>query len=90
MSFKVHLYSSLQNYTGNRNIVEVEGNTVGKCLDSLTGHFPDLKPMLFDPKGKLLPTIYISVNLNSPKSEPVSRVLTENDELYIILIVAGG
>jgi molybdopterin converting factor small subunit len=90
MSIRVHLYSRLPTYAGKRKIVEVEGRTVGKCLDDLIKHFPDLKTVLFDAQNQLWPTIFISINLNSPQSEPLTRTVTEKDELYVILIAAGG
>ncbi len=90
MSIKVHLYSRLPSFAGNRNIIEVEGSTVGQCLDDLVKQFPDLKPIILDPQGKPWPTIFISINLNSPRSEPLMQTITEKDELYIILIAAGG
>jgi molybdopterin converting factor small subunit len=90
MSVKVHLYSRLPSFAGNRNIVEVEGETVGQCVNNLVAQFPDLKPIILDEQGKPWATIYLSVNLNSPHSEPMTRMLTDQDELYIILIAAGG
>ncbi len=90
MSVKVHLYSQLQTYTENKSIVEVEGNTVGQCLDDLIKKYPKIKPVLMDARGNLLSTVFVSVNLNSPKSEPANQPITRNDELYLILIVSGG
>jgi|WetSurMetagenome_2_1015567.scaffolds.fasta_scaffold881365_1 molybdopterin converting factor small subunit len=90
MSIRVHLYSRLPTFAGNRNLVEVEGSTVGQCLDNLVKQFPDLKTVLFDAQGKLWPTIFVSINLNSPQSEPLTRTIAKKDELYVILIAAGG
>ena len=90
MSVKVHLYSNLPNYADKRNLVEVKGTTIGECLSDLVNQFPGLKPELFDKEGKLLPDVFVSVNLKSPKPEQLDRRITEKDELYLILIVAGG
>jgi molybdopterin converting factor small subunit len=90
MSIKVHLYSSLQNYTDHHDLVEVNGSTVGECLNDLVRQYPDLKPLLLDKNGKVLPTIFVSVNFSSPNPEQVERALTPGDELYIIQIVVGG
>ncbi len=90
MSTRVHLYSRLPTFAGNNNIVEVEGSTIGQCLDNLIKQFPDLKTVLFDAQRKLRPTIFVSINLNSPQSEPLARTITDKDELYLILIAAGG
>jgi len=48
MSIKVHLYSSLQQFTNDRNMVEVSGSTIGECFADLVKQFPKIKPVLFD------------------------------------------
>jgi sulfur-carrier protein len=87
---KVHLYSNLQRYTGNQAIVDIEGNTVGECLDNLIKHFPKLKSALFDKSGKLTSQVFVSINLNSANPEKLSAPLKEADQIYIVIIVAGG
>ncbi|HEX7475337.1 MAG TPA: MoaD/ThiS family protein [Dehalococcoidales bacterium] len=90
MSTKVHLYSNLQRYTQNQSVVEVEGASVGQCLGNLVARYPGLNKIIFDKNRNLLSNIYISVNLNSAQSEPLEKPIGENDQLYVILIVAGG
>jgi molybdopterin converting factor small subunit len=90
MSPKVHLYSSLRRYTDNREIIEVDGTTVGECLVDLVRQFPSLAPLLFDETGKTLEKVFISINLESAYREKLTTPVKENDDLYLILIVAGG
>lgn len=90
MSIKVHLYSSLQQFTNDRNMVEVSGSTIGQCLDDLVKQFPKIKPVLFDKDGKLLGQIFVSVNLKSAYPEELTKLVNDGDELYIALIIAGG
>ena len=90
MSTRVHLYSNLQRYTGNQLTVEVQGDTVGSCLKDLVRQYPALKPVLFDKSGNLQSNIYISLNLTSSKSEQIEKPVGAGDEIYLILIVAGG
>ncbi len=90
MSTKVHLYSNLQSYTDNKSILEIEGSTVGQCLDNLVDRYPALKSRILDKSGHLLSTVFVSLNLNSPNTEPASRPIAAGDEIYLILIVAGG
>ena len=90
MTIKVHLYSSLQQFTNNRNMVEVSGSTIGECLDDLVEQFPKIKPVLFDKDSKLLGHIFTSVNLKSAYPEELAKVVNDGDELYIALIIAGG
>ena len=90
MSIKVHLYSSLPKYAGDQGLVEVDGSTVGQCLNDLVRQFPGLKSHLFDKAGKLLSTVFVSVNLNSANPEQLERPVSDKDELYLVLMVAGG
>jgi MoaD family protein len=87
---KVHLYTNLKRHTGNQSILEIEGDTVGECLDSLVQRFPALKAELFDKDGGLSPQTFVSINFTSANPEKLDRPLNEGDQLYIVKIVAGG
>jgi molybdopterin converting factor small subunit len=90
MSNNIHLYSNLPSFANDQVLVEVHGDTVGQCLADLISQFPRLKSEIFDKNGKLSNQIYISINLESPRSEQVNQVVAEKDEIYVIRIVAGG
>ena len=90
MKTRVNLYSNLRSLTDNNGIVEVEGSTVGECLGDLLKQFPKLATKLLDPEGNILPQVFISVNMNSARPEKKDTPLKAGDELYIVLIVAGG
>lgn len=90
MSIRVHLYSSLRKYADNRDMVDVAGTTVGECLNDLTRQFPSISPILFDETGKPLEKVFVSINLESAYREKMTTPVKENDDLYLILIVAGG
>ena len=90
MSVKVHLYSKLKKYTGDRGIVEVEGTTVGECLKDLVRQYPAITTLLFDEGGRTLDKVFVSINLESTHREKLETPVRENDSLYLILIVAGG
>jgi hypothetical protein len=90
MGTKVHLYSNLPQYACNQTVVEVQGLTIRQCLADLIVRFPGLGPELLDKAGDLQSGIFVSVNLKSPGSEKITRHLEQNDELYLIRIVAGG
>lgn len=90
MSVKIHLYSSLRRYAENRRTVDVNGSTVGECLLDLVRQYPSLSPMLFDETGGALDKVFISINLESAYREKLETPVRENDDVYLILIVAGG
>jgi len=90
MSVRIHLYSGLQKYTGGRDEVSVHGSNVGECLNDLCNQYPEIRPVLFDKNGQLNSIVYVSVNMNSVNPEKLNCPVQENDDLYIILIIAGG
>ncbi len=90
MSTTVHLYSNLQRYTGDQITVDVDGSTVGQCLNNLMEKYPRIKPALFDKNGQLQSLVNLSINLQSVRSEPLNTPLKPGDQLYIILIAMGG
>jgi molybdopterin converting factor small subunit len=72
------------------DIVEVEGNTVGHCLDNLVRKFPGMKKALFDKKGKLLRVIEIYINSKSAYPDELVKQVKDGDNVHITLLLAGG
>jgi len=90
MSVTINLHPNLLQFTNDQAIVEVNGNTVGQCLDDLVKQFPQIKSWLFDKTGKLLNYIEIYVNQESSYPEELAKPVKDGDELHITLIIAGG
>jgi sulfur-carrier protein len=90
MKISTHLYSNLQRFTDEQPLVELEGSTVKDCLIQLVQKFPRINDIIFSRNGSLSPYLYVSVNLESAKSETLERTLSDGDQLYLIQIVAGG
>jgi molybdopterin converting factor small subunit len=90
VSVKVNIHPSLVHLSGGQNIVEVNGNTVGQCLEQLVAKFPEMKSWLFARNGKLNGTIEIYVNSKSSYPEELAMPVKDGDELHIIAIIIGG
>ena len=90
MSVKVNIHPTLHYLTNDTDIAEVNGGTVGECLNDLVQQFPDIKQGLFDKQGKLLNYVDIYVNLESAFPEELAKPVRDGDELHIVLILAGG
>ena len=90
MSITVSIHQSLRHLTGGNAIVEVNGSTVGQCLNELVERFPGIKHRLFDKKGKLLNYIDIYVNLESSYPKELAMPVKDGDKISITLIIAGG
>ena len=90
MSVKIHIHPNLFHFTNDQEVVEVNGSTVGQCLDHLVARFPDIKPGLLDKDGKLLNYVDVYVNGESAYPEELASPVKDGDELHIVLIIAGG
>jgi molybdopterin converting factor small subunit len=94
MSIKVNIfYPHLLQATNNQKEVEVNGTTVGQCLDDLVKQFPDIGKLIFAEQGKLLNFINILVNGESILTyspDPLTKPVKDGDTLDIALMIAGG
>ncbi len=90
MSIKIDIPSYLQPYTNSMEIVEVNGSTVGGCLNHLVKQFPGMEKMLFGKNGKL--HSYVGIYINGEDAYPgeLAKPVKEGDELYILYIISGG
>jgi sulfur-carrier protein len=90
MSVKVNIPKMYQHYANGRNVVEVEGKTVGECLNALVTKYPDIESMLFDGKGNLLNMIEVYVNMQSAYPNEMGRLVKRDDEIHLALVLGGG
>lgn len=70
--------------------VEVDGSTVGQCLDQLVGRYPAFREVLFEKREKLRNNMEIYVNLESAYPEELAKPVRDGDEIYITVMLAGG
>ncbi len=90
MSIKINIHKTHRQFTNGLDIVEVDGNTVGACLDNLVRQFPDMGKVLLNKKGKLLNVIEIYVNLKSAYPNELAKQVKDGDNIHITLMIAGG
>ncbi len=87
---KINIPAYMRSFTNNMEVVEVNGSTVGECLNHLVKQFPGMKKQLFSKNGNLFENIIISVNGESAYPKQLAKPVKEGDELNILLIVGGG
>jgi len=90
LSIKVNIHKTHRQFTNGLDIVEVEGNTVGACLDNLVRQYPGMGKALFDKKGKLLRVIEIYINSKSAYPDELAKQVKDRDNIHITLLLAGG
>ena len=91
MSVTVNIPSGLQDCTNGQAIVEVNGNTVGQCLDELVKQFPSIEKELFDNKGELLSYVHVYVNLENSYPQGLGKLVADGDQFDIVFFtILGG
>ncbi len=62
MSITVKIPGTLRNKTGGESSIDVMGNTVGACLETLIQRYPNLRGEILDAQGRLLMKWDVLVN----------------------------
>ncbi len=78
-----HLSDDVETY-------EVEGDTVGQCLEQLVKAFPQMQEALFTEKGELHHLVEIFVNSESTHPEELAHPTKDGDEIHVITLLSGG
>ena len=87
---KISIPGYMWSFTNNMEVVEVNGSTVGECLNHLVKQFPGMKKQLFSRNDNLFENIIISVNGESAYPEQLAKPVKDGDKLDIIFIIGGG
>ena len=77
-------------YTNNKESVKVKGNNPMECLHALEAKYPDLKRLLYDKEGKLLPRVMFFVNDQRIHANELNNTLKDGDELLISIAIGGA
>jgi len=85
MSIKLNLPPVFSCFTNNQQVSEVNGNTVGECLDHLVKQYPDLKRVIYTEFGKVVSFIDVYINGKDAYPDGLSKPVKDGDELSIIL-----
>jgi molybdopterin converting factor small subunit len=86
----VILHRTHRQFTGGRETVEVQGETVGDCLHHLAKEYPGIGKALFEKKGKLKNHIEVFLNLHTTYPQELAMPVKDGDEIHITAMLAGG
>jgi molybdopterin converting factor small subunit len=90
MSVKVSLHRTHRQFTGGLEVVEVQGVTVGDCLDHLAQEYPGIGEALFEKNGKLKRHIEVFLNLKTTYPQELAVPVKDGDEIHVAVMLAGG
>jgi molybdopterin converting factor small subunit len=80
----------LRRYANDKESVKVKGNNPMECLHALEAKYPDLKRLLYDKEGKLLPRVMFFVNDQKIHANELNGTLKDGDELLISIAIGGA
>ncbi len=84
MSINLFLPANLSKLAKGKDWFEVNGKTVGECLNQLVGLVPALKNVLLSESGDRLSwTFKVLVNQDSTDAEGLATMLEDGDEIEI-------
>ncbi len=90
MPVKVHIHITHRRFTNGQDMVIVEGNTVGECLNQLVKQYPGMEKALFAKKDKLLNVVEIFVNNVTAYPNELTKPVKDGDEINLLVMLAGG
>jgi sulfur-carrier protein len=91
MSIKINIfYPAVQEYLNNLDSVEVNGSTVGECLDDLVRQYPEVGKWIFEERHQLRKPVFVYVNAESTYKVDLSMPVKSNDQLILAVLVTGG
>ena len=90
MPVKVHLHATHRQFTHGLDVVAVEGDTVGECLNHLVRQFPGMEKALFVKKDKLLNSVEVYLNHASAYPNELLKPVKDGDEIHLVVMLAGG
>jgi molybdopterin converting factor small subunit len=90
MPVKVHIHLTHRQFTKGQDVVIVEGNTVGECLNQLVKQYPGMEKALFAKKDKLLNVVEVFVNNATAYPNELAKPVKDGDEINLLVMLAGG
>ena len=91
MSIKIKIPEYLQCKADGESVIDVTGNTLRECLETLVHCYPALKGEIVDGQGMLLLKWLIFINSElAIGSDELSYPVTDGDVILLVPMVAGG
>lgn len=91
MSVQIRIPTPLRKFTAGKEIVDVEGATVGEALQQLGESHPELKAKIFSENGEVRRFVNIFANDEDIRfQERLETPLNEGDQVSIVPAIAGG
>jgi molybdopterin converting factor small subunit len=90
LSIRITLHKTHRQFTGGRETIEVQGDTVGQCFDDLLRQFPELEKEIFSQKDTLKSNLEVYLNGESAYPDELKKPVKDGDEIFLTVMLAGG
>ena len=90
MSVNINSHKTHRQDTGGKENIEVQGRTIGQCIQQLIGQYPEMEKNIFAGDGKLKNNIEIYLNMESAYPDELKKPTKDGDEIHITVMLAGG
>jgi len=90
MSVKVYFHGYIATSSNTLNMVEVNGDTIGQCLNNYVNLYPEIKELIFTENSKVRDTFWIMVNVGGVTQNGLDQPVRNGDELHIMQKICGG
>ena len=91
MATNIRIPTPLRKLTGEQEVVQADGSTVGDILRSLDTSFPGLKERICDEEGNIRRFVNVYVNDEDIRFlDEQATAVREGDEISIVPAIAGG
>ena len=90
MGVTLHIHKTHRQYTGGKEKIEVEGQTVGQCLDAMVDNYPEMADVLFSAPGRISNQVEIYLNAESAYPDELKKAVNPGDQIYITVMLMGG
>jgi len=93
MSIKISLHPYFLGEQTTGKTLQVNGSTVGQCLDDLVKQSPDIERRIFEENGKLQWSVFVFVNGGSSLPDHLAKEVKDGDQIEVIPLIrtsAGG
>ena len=90
MSIQIILHKTHRQFTEDKEMIDVTGNTVGQCFAELVNRFPALEKELFSKKNTLKSNLEVYVNGESAYPNELKKPVKEGDQIQLTVMLAGG
>lgn len=89
MTIEISLHRTHRRYTDGKEIIHVEGRTVGECLRDLVEKYPPLEKEIFKSE-KLNSLVEVYLNGESAYPNELIKSVKDGDKINLVYMLSSG